>query len=187
MAIANRPKPPPVDHQAIQHQGRTPGSRRSTENVYRFLEDGEVVCFCSSEWHNVGATQFYPSGGWQLSFSHLGVWPFKATGKPVTFRVTATGTRLTGKSGLVGYFDAPPDKPTVFEFVRYMEPRTTITMLPYGLGGREHGAQGRWRKMGRTRAGDPVYRRRRAAATRPGRRKVIAASSATCRKRQFRD
>ena len=49
--------------------------------------------------------------------------------------MTASGTRLTGTSGLVGYFDAPPDKPTVFEFVRYMEPRTTISMLPYGLAG----------------------------------------------------
>ena len=47
--------------------------------------------------------------------------------------MTATGTRLTGKSGLVGYFDAPPGKPTVYEFVRYMEPQTTIMMLPYGL------------------------------------------------------
>ena len=47
--------------------------------------------------------------------------------------MTATGTRLTGKSGLVGYFDAPPGKPAVYEFVRYMEPQTTIMMLPYGL------------------------------------------------------
>jgi hypothetical protein len=35
----------------------------------------------------------------------------------------------------VGYFDAPPGKPTVFDFVRYMEPRTTISLLPYGLAG----------------------------------------------------
>ena len=47
--------------------------------------------------------------------------------------MTATGTQLTGKSGLVGYFDAPPDKPTVFEFVRYMEPRTTIIDAPLRL------------------------------------------------------
>lgn len=38
-------------------------------------------------------------------------------------------------SGLVSYFDAPPDKPTVFEFVRYMEPHATISMLPYGFPG----------------------------------------------------
>ena len=37
------------------------------------------------------------------------------------------------KSDLVGYFDAPADKPTVVEFVDDMEPRTTISILPYGL------------------------------------------------------
>ncbi len=131
MAIANRPKPP----RSITKRHRLKDGypvRGSTENVYRFLSDGEVVCFCSSEWHNVGATQFYPSEGGNYRF-RISASAFQSAGKPVTFRVTATGTRLTGKSGLVGYFDAPPGKPAVYEFVRYMEPRTTITMLPYGL------------------------------------------------------
>ena len=35
----------------------------------------------------------------------------------------------------IGYFDAQPDKPTITEFTEYMEPRTTITILPYGLAG----------------------------------------------------
>ena len=91
-----------------------------------------MVCFCSSEWHNVGATQFYPSEGGNYRF-RISASAFQSAGKPVTFRVTATGTRLTGKSGLVGYFDAPAGKPTVYEFVRYMEPQTTIMMLPYGF------------------------------------------------------
>jgi len=131
MAIANRPKPPPPNTKRHSLKDGYP-VRGTTENVYRFLKDGEVVCFCSSEWHNVGATQFYPSEGGNYRF-RISASAFQSAGKPVTFRVTATGTRLTGKSGLVGYFDAPPDKPTVYEFVRYMEPRTTITMLPYGL------------------------------------------------------
>ncbi len=132
-AIVNRPKPPPrIDKRYSMkdtHQVKT-----TTENVYRFLDDGEVVCFCSSEWHNVGVTHFYPpdAGNYRFRISACG---FQSDGKPVTFRVTVSGTRLTGTSGLVGYFDAPPDKPTVFEFVRYMEPRTTISMLPYGLAG----------------------------------------------------
>jgi hypothetical protein len=53
----------------------------------------------------------------------------------VTYRVRLSNTELTGTSGLVGYFDAPPDEPKVEEFVRYMEPRTTIAILPYGLAG----------------------------------------------------
>ena len=133
MAIANRPKPPTSTTKRYSLKDGHP-VRNTTEDVYRFLDDGEVVCFCSSEWHNVGATQFYPSGAGNYRF-RISASTIQGDDKPVTFRVTASGTRLTGTSGLISYFDAPPDKPTVFEFVRYMEPRTTITMLPYGLAG----------------------------------------------------
>ncbi len=133
MAIANRPTPPTSSLERHSLKDGHP-VRNTTEDVYRFLPDGEVVCFCSSEWHNVGATQFYPSEAGAYRF-RISASTIQGEGKPVTFRVTASGTPLNGKSGLVGYFDAPPDKPTVFEFIRYMEPRTTITMLPYGLAG----------------------------------------------------
>ena len=131
MAIASRPKPQPSITKRHSLKYGYP-VRGSTENVYRFLDGGEVVCFCSSEWHNVGATEFYPLEGGNYRF-RISASAFQSAGKPVTFRVTATGTRLTGTSGLVGYFDALPGKSTVYEFVRYMEPRTTITMLPYGF------------------------------------------------------
>jgi mono/diheme cytochrome c family protein len=131
MAIADRPKPPPPGTKRHSLKDGYP-VRGSTENVYRLLGDGEVVCFCSSEWHNVGATEFYPLEGGNYRF-RISASAFQSAGKPVTFRVTASGTRLTGTSGLVGYFDALPGKPTVYEFVRYIEPRTTITLLPYGF------------------------------------------------------
>ncbi len=131
MAIANRPKPPSKTTKRHSLKDGYP-VRGSTENVYRFLKDGEVVCFCSSEWHSVGPTEFYPSEGGNYRF-RISASAFQSAGKPVTFRVVANGTRLTGKSGLIGYFDALPGKPAVVEFVRYMEPRTTIMILPYGL------------------------------------------------------
>lgn len=131
MAIANRPKPPPSTTKRHSLKDGYP-VKGTTEDVYRFLENGEVVCFCSSEWHNVGATQFYPHEAGRYRF-RISASAVQSDGKPVTFRVTVNGTRLTGKSGLVSYFDALPDKPTVYEFVRRMEPRTTIMMLPYGL------------------------------------------------------
>lgn len=131
MAIANRPKAPPVISKRYSIKDGHP-IRATTEDVYRFLDDGEVVCFCSSEWHNVSISGFYPQDGGHYRF-RISASGFQPSQKPITFRVTTSGTRLTGTSGLVGYFDAPPDKPTVFEFVRYMEPRTTISMLPYGL------------------------------------------------------
>ena len=40
---------------------------------------------------------------------------------------------MTGKQHLVGYFDAPPDKAKVIEFVDRLEPRNTIRLLPYDL------------------------------------------------------
>ncbi|HUG91867.1 MAG TPA: DUF1592 domain-containing protein [Planctomycetaceae bacterium] len=133
MAIANRPHAPPVIAKRYSMKDVHP-VRSTTESVYRFLDDGEVVCFCSSEWHNVWVSGFYPADAGTYRFR---IWAsgFQSAGRPVTFRVTETGSRLTGTSGLVGYFDAPPGDPTVFEVVRHMEPRTTISMLPYGLAG----------------------------------------------------
>ncbi|MBS0206143.1 MAG: DUF1592 domain-containing protein [Planctomycetes bacterium] len=133
MAIANRPKPPLTISKRYSLKDGHP-VKGTTEDVYRFLGDGEVVCFCSSEWHNVGVSPFYPQEAGQFRF-RISASSIQNSGQPVTFRVTASGTRLTGTSGLVSYFDAPPDKPHVFEFVRHMEPRTTISMLPYGLAG----------------------------------------------------
>ncbi len=129
--ISNRPQPPPVTAKRYSMKDVHP-VRSTTENVYRFLDDGEVVCFCSSEWHNVWVSGFYPSDAGKYRF-RISASAFQSPDKPLTFRVTTTGSRLTGTSGLVGYFDAPPDRPTVFEFERQMEPKTTISMLPYGL------------------------------------------------------
>lgn len=132
-AVCNHPAPPASSSKRYSIKDGHP-VRSTTEDVYRFLKDGEVVCFCSSEWHNVGATQFYPQDAGNYRF-RISASSIQNGDQPVTFRVTVSGTRLTGTSGLIGYFDALPDSPTVFEFVRYMEPRTTITMLPYGLAG----------------------------------------------------
>lgn len=133
MAIANRPKPPPrIDKRYSLKDGHP--VRGTTEDVYRFLADGEVVCFCSSEWHNASISTFYPPDAGNYRF-RISASTIQGDDKPVTFRVTTSDTRLTGTHGLVSYFDAPPDKPTVFEFVRFMQPRTTIRMLPYGLAG----------------------------------------------------
>ncbi len=133
MAICNRSQPPPRIQKRYSLKDGHP-VRGSTEDVYRFLDDGEVVCFCSSEWHNCSISPFYPSDGGDYRF-RISASSIQSDNKPVPFRVTVIGTRLTGLSGLVGYFDALPNKPQVFEFVRTMEPRTTIALLPYGLAG----------------------------------------------------
>ena len=129
-AITNRPKPPTQIDQRYSLKDSHP-VRTTTEKVYRHLDD-TVVCFCSSAWHTVGLSRFYPPDGGLYRF-RISASGYQSDGKPVTFRVTAGNTRLTGKDGLVGYFDAPADEPTIVEFVQYMEPRTTIAILPYGL------------------------------------------------------
>lgn len=148
-AISNRPKAPPKISKRYSIRDGHP-IRSTKEDVYRFLEDGEVVCFCSSEWHNVMLSKFYPRDGGLYRF-RISASGFQSSGKPVTFRVTTSGSRLTGKSGLIGYFDAPPNKPTVIEFVRHVEPRTTIRILPYGLAGanevKKVGAE-KWKEPG---------------------------------------
>jgi hypothetical protein len=132
LAIANKPQAPKSAKTLYSLKESHP-VRTTTEKVYRFLDD-TVVCFCSSEWHNVGVSKFYPQEGGFYRF-RISASALQSKGKPVTFRVTAGRTRLTGKSGLVGYFDAPPDTAKDFVFTRYVEPRTTISLLPYGLTG----------------------------------------------------
>jgi mono/diheme cytochrome c family protein len=130
-AIANLPRPPLI--QKRYNVKETHYIKNATENVFRHMDEG-VVCFSSSEWNSVWLSTFYPPdrGLYRFRISTSG---FQSAGKPVTYRVLAGGRRLNGKSGVVGYFDAPADKPTVVEFVEFMEPRTTITILPYGLAG----------------------------------------------------
>src|SRR5262249_12469553 len=133
VAIVNRPRPPTVKKRySLKDQHYV---KLSEEDVYRKVGD-TVICFCSSEWRTGSISQFYPSqegdrGRYRIRISASAV---QSDGKPVTFRVTS-GSRgkLSGKGGLVGYFDAPADRPTVFEFIEYIEPRQTIAILPYGL------------------------------------------------------
>ena len=115
-----------------QHNVKT-----STEDVYRKI--GDTVCFCSSEWAHRYPSEFHrphdpDRGRYRFRISASG---FQSGGKPVTFRVGSStrGGRLMGKGGIVAYFDAPADKPTVFEFIEYIEPRQTISILPSGLTG----------------------------------------------------
>jgi len=134
VAISNRPQPPPSTTKRYSLKDQH-GVKSTTEKVYR-IQGETVVCFCSSAWHDVRVYQFYPSerGHYRFRISASGV---QSAGKPVTFRVgsTSRGGQLSGKNGFVGYFDAPPEKPKVFEFVEYIEPRHTISILPYGLAG----------------------------------------------------
>src|SRR5206468_4273804 len=84
----------------------------------------------------VSLSPFYPSepGLYRFRFT---VSACQSPTKPVTFSVMSGGgiKGKGGKGNLIGYFDAPPDKPAVIEFVEYMEPKMSLSILPYGLAG----------------------------------------------------
>ena len=129
-AIVNSSQPPKSETKRVtlhdSHQVRS-----STENVFRKRDDKSVVMFSSSKW--VAATLFYikDRGRYRFRISASGV---QNAGKPVTFSVTSGSGGMGGPKGhLVGYFDAPAEKAKVFEFLDQMEPKTSITILPYDL------------------------------------------------------
>lgn len=132
-AIAKRPQPPPVISKRYPIREMHP-VKGTTEDVYRHLPDGTTICFCSSEWHNVWVSQLYPNepGRYRCRIVASAV---QNGDKPLTFRVVENGSPLTGASGLVGYFDAPPNEPREFEIVRRIPARRSIAILPYGLAG----------------------------------------------------
>ncbi len=130
-AIANRPQPPLLQKRYSLLE--THHLKTTTERVFRRLDDA-VVCFSSSLWNAVVLSPFYPAERGEYRF-RISVSGFQSNGKPVTFRVAVNGKQMAGKSGLIGYFDAPADSPRVVEFVEHFEPRTTISILPYGLAG----------------------------------------------------
>lgn len=128
-AIANLPQPRRIDERMYcwdQHHVKI-----STERVFRRLEDS-LVLFSSSEWNQIHMYDFYPSerGRYRFRISANG---YQSQGSPVTYRVIVGNTQLSGRNGLVGYFDAPADEPIVVEFEQDMEPHKTIAILPYGL------------------------------------------------------
>ncbi|HEY3899247.1 MAG TPA: DUF1592 domain-containing protein [Chthoniobacter sp.] len=131
-AIVNRAQPPAAIHKHYSlketHQVKSPG-----ENVFRKSEGESVVLLSSSPWQAVSLSPFYPTerGYYRFRMSASAV---QSAGKPVTFRVWSGSGGMGGAKGhLVSYFDAPADQPQRIEFVDYMEPKTTISILPYGL------------------------------------------------------
>jgi hypothetical protein len=131
-AIADKPRPTTIAKRYIlkdQHP-----IRNAQEQVFRTVGQG-VVLFTSSHWDALTISDFWPMDRGRYRF-RISASTIQSPKKPVTFRVWAGSGGMGGAPGhLVGYFDAPIGTPKVFEFVDHVEPRTGISILPYGLAG----------------------------------------------------
>ena len=128
-AIVNHPRPKITTKRVTLNDAyQVKGSK---ENVFRKNGDGSVVMFSSSKW--VAATLFYTEQRGRYRF-RMQVGGVQSAGEPVTFEVLSGAGGMGGpKAHLVGYFDAPAGASRVIEFEDHMEPRTSISILPYGL------------------------------------------------------
>jgi len=131
VAIANYAKPPTIKKRYFfkdQFNVKNP-----SENVFLSREDA-LVTFTSSPWQALTLYEFYPPDRGKYRF-RVSVSGFQSSGKPVVFRIETGPMLMATKQHLIGYFEAPPDKPTVVEFVDHLEARSHIRILPYGLAG----------------------------------------------------
>ena len=130
-AIANRPQPPIIKKRYSLKE--THQVKSTTENVFRKSEDDDrVVMFSSSRWQAATLSPFYPPDPGTYRF-RISASAIQSSGKPLTYQVDAGLMLMTGKQHLVSYFDAPPGKSEIVEFVDYLDSRNTIRILPYGL------------------------------------------------------
>lgn len=107
-------------------------SIRPTGSVYRHLDDG-VAIFATSVPSNIQVTL------WQYMTRARARYRFRITGyayrtdKPVAFHVKVGPMNAAAQQIHLGYFDLPPNKPTVVEFVRSIDPNQTIRIVADGL------------------------------------------------------
>jgi mono/diheme cytochrome c family protein len=102
-------------------------------SVYRHLEDS-VAIFSSWVSANIQVTL------WSCYTHFRGNYRFRISAyafqsdKPITFHMTAGAFSAVTEERILGYFDVPPGKPTVIEFVDRLEAKNFIRIVVDGLG-----------------------------------------------------
>jgi uncharacterized protein DUF1592/uncharacterized protein DUF1588/uncharacterized protein DUF1587/uncharacterized protein DUF1585/uncharacterized protein DUF1595/cytochrome c len=129
VAIANGPRPPLVKKRYSLKDERY--VKTTTEKVFR-VEGDTLFMFSSSAWNAITVGQFYPPdrGRYRIRIAARAV---QSDGKPMAFRVDAGPMLMGTKNHLVDYFEVPPDKTKVIEFIDHFEARNHIRISPYGL------------------------------------------------------
>jgi mono/diheme cytochrome c family protein len=129
-AIVNGPKPWMIkkrfdikDEKSVKPKG----------SVYRHLDDG-VAIFSSWVSANIQVTlwNFFTKFPGNYRF-RISAYAFQ-TDKPVTFHVTAGGFQAVTEERILGYYEVPPGKPTVIEFVEKLDAKNFARIVVDGLG-----------------------------------------------------
>jgi hypothetical protein len=108
-------------------------SVKPTGSVYRHLEDS-VAIFSSWVSANIQVTL------WNCYTHFRGNYRFRISAyafqsdKPITFHLTAGTFSAVTEERILGYFDVPPGKPTVIEFVDRLEAKNFVRIVVDGLG-----------------------------------------------------
>jgi mono/diheme cytochrome c family protein len=129
-AIVNGPKPWMIKK---RFDIKNEKSVKPTGSVYRHLEDS-VAIFSSWVSANIQVTlwSFYTHFRGDYRF-RISAYAFQSD-KPITFHVTAGTFKAVTEERILGYYEAPPGKPTVIEFVTQLEPKNFARIVVDGLG-----------------------------------------------------
>lgn len=129
-AIASKPRPALIKKRYDIRDERTVNPKNS---VYRHVDDG-VAIFASWVSANIQVSLYAfrtrDPGKYRFRVSGYGF----QTNKPVTFHVNGGTMRSVTAQRLLGYFEVPPAKPTVVEFVERLEADNTLRFVVDGLG-----------------------------------------------------
>jgi hypothetical protein len=129
-AIVNGPKPWLLQKRFNIKEEK---SVNPTGSVYRHLEDS-VAIFSSWVSANIQVTL------WNCYTHFRGNYRFRISAyafqsdKPITFHMTAGTFSAVTEERILRYFDVPPGKPTVIEFVDRLEAKNFIRIVVDGLG-----------------------------------------------------
>lgn len=91
--------------------------------------DDSLILFSALHWNAVTLWDFYPNerGRDRFRISASGV---QSAGKPVAYRIDAGPMQMGQKDHLIGYYDAPAEKPTIVEFVDHLESAALCECCP---------------------------------------------------------
>jgi len=128
-ALPDRPAPKPGGKRFSYLDEEPP---KNNKTIFLCLADAVVFFGSGYSPTHLGCFRAPFPGKYRFRISASG---YQSAGKPVSYKVYAGD--LIGREGLsflVGYYDAPADKPAVTEFTADLQKGGTLQIVPHGIG-----------------------------------------------------